>query len=92
MFKMINNAGKLTKTARDLFKGAYIAGGANEMIVFPGAYANDHKFKLVTAMMDSINFEWRIFNEDLYVIRRWFYEAVSERSEAALTEVKSLIR
>ena len=38
------------------------------------------------------NFEWRIFNEDLYVIRRWFYEAVSERSEAALTEVKSLIR
>ena len=96
MFKMIDNAGKLTKTARDIFKDAYITGGANEIIIFPDAFADDRKYERITDLMKSINFEWRTLiagnNEDMYVIRRWFYEAVSERSEAALTELKSIIR
>lgn len=91
MFKMINAKGRLTKTAKEAFADAYITGGDNEMIVFPNAYTNDRKFKRVTDLMDSINIAWYTFNEDIYVIRRWFIEEISDRSERALTEVKSLI-
>ena len=91
MFKMINIKGSLTKTARDAFETAYITGSDNEMIVFPNAYTNNRKFKRVTDLMDSINIAWYIFNEDVYVIRRWLIEAISDRSERALTEVKNLI-
>ena len=91
MFKMINVKGRLTKTARDAFKGAFIAGGANEVIVFPNAYADDYKFKRITDLMESINVAWYTFNEDVYVIRRWFIEAVSDRSARALLEAKNLI-
>lgn len=91
MFKMINVKGHLTKTAREAFKGAFIAGGANEMIIFPGAYVNDRKFKRVTDIIESINLAWYEFNGDVYVIRRWFLETISDRSEAALAEIKSII-
>ena len=91
MYKMINVKGHLTKTAKDAFKNAYIAGGDNEMIVFPGAYVNDHKFKRITALMESINLAWYTFDYDVYVIRHSFVEAVSDRSETALTEVKNII-
>ena len=96
MFKMINNSGKLTKTARDAFGDAYIAGHAREIIIFPNAFRDDCKYERITDLMKSIHFEWRTFiagnNEDLYVDRRWFYEAVSDRSAAALTELKNIIR
>ena len=91
MFKMITTKGRLTKTARDAFKTAYIAGGANEIIIFPNAYTNDRKFKRIKDIMESINIAWYEFNGDMYVYRRWFIEAVSDRSERALTEIKSLI-
>ena len=91
MFKMINSKKHLTKTARNAFKGAFIAGGANEMIVFPNACADARRFKRVTDLMESINIAWYIFDEDVYVIRRWFIEAVSDRSEAALAEAKNII-
>ena len=91
MFKMITTKGRLTKTARDAFQGAFIAGGDNEIIIFPNAYADDRKFKRVTDIMESINIEWYTFNEDVYVIRRWFVEEVSDRSERALTEAKNII-
>ena len=91
MFKMITTKGRLTKTARNAFQGAFIAGGNNETIVFPNAYEDDRKFKRVTDLMESINIAWYIFNEDVYVIRRWFVEAVSDRSERALAELKSII-
>ena len=91
MFKMISSKGRLTKTARDALSSAYIAGGDNEIVVFPNAYEDDRKFKRVTDLMESINIAWYTFNEDVYVIRRWFVEAVSDRSEAALTEAENII-
>ena len=91
MFKMINAKGHLTKTARDAFQGAFIAGGANEIIVLPSAYVDSRKFKRVSDLMKSINIAWYEFNGDMYVYRRWFIEAVADRSEAALAEVKNLI-
>ena len=91
MFKMINTKGRLTKTARDAFQGAFIAGGANEIIIFPRAYVDSRKFKRISDLMKSINIAWYEFNGDMYVIRRWFVEAISDRSETALNEVKSLI-
>lgn len=91
MFKMINVKGRLTKTARDAFKTAYIAGSANEMIIFPRAYTDAHKFKRVTDLLDSIRVTYYTWGDDIYVIYHWFAEAVSDRSEEALTEVKNLI-
>ena len=91
MFKMITTKGRLTKTARDAFQGAFIAGVDNEMIVFPNAYTDDYKFKRVSDLMESINIAWYEFNGDMYVYRRWFSEALSDLSERALAEVKNLI-
>ena len=93
MFKIINAKGHLTKTAKAEFKTAYVTGSSKELaaIVFPNAYANDRKFKRVTDLMKSINLTWYAFDDDVYVISRWFYEAVSDRSEAAAIEAKNLI-
>lgn len=95
MFKMINKAGKLTKTAKDVFQGAYIAGHAREIIIFPNYFADDRKYERITDLMKSINFEWSTLiadnNEDLYVYRRWFYEAVADRSKGAAAELAALI-
>lgn len=91
MFKIINAKGSLTKTARDAFQKASIAGGANEMIVFPRAYVDSHKFKRISAMMKSINIAWYEFDGNIYIYRKWVYEAVSDRSEAALAELKNII-
>ena len=91
MFKMITAKGSLTKTARNAFKGAFVAGGNNEAIVFPNAYEDDRKFKRIKDLIESINIAWYEFNGDMYVYRRWFVEAVSDRSERALVELKSII-
>ena len=91
MFKMITTKGHLTKTARDAFQGAFIAGGNNELIIFPNGYANNKKFKKITELMESINIAWYTFDDDVYVIRRWFVEAVSDLSETALIEARNLI-
>ena len=91
MFKMINVKGRLTKVAKAAFSSARISGGANEIIIFPNAYEDDRKFTRITNIMESIDVEWYTFNEDVYVIRHWLVEAVSDRSEAALIEVKNLI-
>lgn len=95
MFKLINSRGRLTKTAKDVFKDAYIAGGANEMIIFPNAFSDDRKYEQITDLMKSINFEWHALiadnNEDIYVVRRWFIEAIADRSERASIEVRNII-
>ena len=95
MYKMINIKGRLTKTAREAFADAYITGGALETIIFPNAFADDRKYEWITDLMKSINFEWHTFiagnNEDIYVVRRWFYEAVADRSKAAAAELAALI-
>lgn len=92
MFKMINKAGHLTKTARDMFQGARIQGGANEMVVFPGAFADSYRMKRIAGLMDNINLCWYTFDDDMYVITRWFREAVADRSEAAVEELAGMIR
>lgn len=90
-FKMINSEGHLTKTAKAVFEDAYIAGGANEFIIFPNAFADDRKYERISAMMKILNFEARIANNDIYVVRRWFIEAVADRSERASIEVRNII-
>lgn len=90
-FKMINCKGHLTETAKEVFADAYIAGGANEFIIFPNAFADDAKYERISAMMKSLNFDARIDHEDIYVVRRWFIEAVADRSERASIEVRNII-
>ena len=91
MFKLINTKGRLTKVAKAAFSNARISGGANEIIIFPNAYEDDKKFTRITNLMKSIDVEWYAFNEDVYVMRHWLIKAVSDRSEAALIEIKNLI-
>ena len=95
MFKMVNKSGRLTEGAKKAFEGAYITGGALETIIFPNAFADDRKYERITDLMKSINFEWHTFiagnNEDIDVVRRWFYEAVADRSKAAAAELAALI-
>jgi hypothetical protein len=88
---MIDCEGHLTKTAKEAFAEAFIAGNAREIIIFPHAYENAHKFRRITGLLDSIGLAWHDLDEDLYVVRKWFYEAIADRSERALTELKSLI-
>lgn len=92
MFKMIDVRGHLTKTAREAFAPAYIAGSDGAFVVFPHAYEDARKFKRVTDLMDSISVEWIFVDDDIVASRNWIFEVVSERSKRALIELKSLIR
>ena len=91
MFKMISSRGRLTKTARDASKGAYIAGSDGAFIIFPDAYENTRKFKRVTDLLESIGVSWCDLDGDIFASSHWVFEAISERSERALAELKSLI-
>lgn len=89
--QMIDGAGRLTKTAKEAFAEAYIAGSDGAFIVFPNAYENASKYRRITILLESIGIDWNFLNEDIFTSSRWVFEAVSDRSERALTELKKLI-
>ena len=90
MIKMINYRGRLTKTAREVCKGAYITGSDGAFIMFP-AYENARKYKQVSDLLESIGVSWCDLDGDIFASTNWVFEALSERSERALAELKSLI-
>jgi len=90
-FKMIDVRGHLTKTAREAFEDAYIAGSDGAFVVFPNAYENASKYRRITDLLDSMRIDWNYLNEDIFISRNWIFEAVSDRSKTALTELKNLI-
>ena len=56
MIKMVNRFGHITEGARKAFKGARIAGGADEMVMIPGGYENTavwNRLHALTADMAS---------------------------------------
>jgi len=99
MIKMVNKSGTLTKNARDAFQGAYICGPFNECIRIPGMTIQDRKgirasgkAKRIAAILDGLNIGWDF--EDGYVMIyrvKFFREAVSDLSSAAVSELAEMI-
>lgn len=93
MFKMINKAGKLTKTAKDVFQGAYICGPFDETIKVPGIGCGlTAKGRRIAAILDSLNIDWEFYDGYAVIYRvKFFREAVADRSKAAVAELAALI-
>ena len=91
-FKAVNRNGHLTESAKEAFAEAYIAGSDGAFIVFPNAYENARKYRRITVILESIGVDCNFLNEDIFTSRNWVYEAIADRSERALSEVKNIIR
>ena len=99
MIKMVNKSGTLTKTARDAFKGAFICGPFDECIRVPGmsefdrsGYHSSKKARRITAILDSLNIGWGVDDDFATIYRvKFFREAVSDLSSAAVSELSEMI-
>ena len=99
MIKMVNKSGTLTKTARDAFQGAFICGPFDECIRIPGLTIQDRKgirasgkAKRIAAILDSLNIGWGVDDDFATIYRvKFFREAVSAISPAALSELSEMI-
>ena len=97
MIKMVNKSGTLTKTARDAFQGAYICGPFDECIRIPGMTIQDRKgirasgkAKRIAAIL---NIGWGVDDDFATIYRvKFFREAVSELSAAAVSELAGMIK
>lgn len=100
MIKMVNKSGTLTKTARDAFQGAYICGPFDECIRIPGMTIQDRKgirasgkAKRIAVILDSLNIGWGFEDGYALIYRiRFFREAVSDLSSAAVSELAEMIK
>lgn len=99
MIKMVNKSGTLTKTARDAFQGAFICGPFDECIRVPGmcecnprGIRATAKAKRIAAILDGLNIGWD-FDDGYAMIYRvkFFREAVSDLSSAAVSELAEMI-
>ena len=99
MIKMVNKSGTLTKTARGAFQGAFICGPFDECIRVPGmiecdrtGYHETAKARKVAALLDSLNIGWGVDDDFATIYRvKFFREAVSAISPAALSELSEMI-
>ena len=99
MIKMVNKSGTLTKSARDAFQGAFICGPFDECIRIPGMYECDPrgirstaKAKRIAAILDGLNIGWDFEDGYAMIYRvKFFREAVSDLSSAAVSEVAEMI-
>ena len=92
MIKMINKAGHLTEGARKAFKGAHIAGGADEMIMIPGGYGNTSLWNRLHVLASDMDIALYNFNEDAYVYVDWARKALEGMSKTASDEFFSMVR
>ena len=100
MIKMVNKSGTLTKTARAAFQGAYICGPFDECIRIPGMTIQDRKgirasgkARRIAAILDGLNIGWGVDDDFATIYRvKFFREAVSAISPAALSELSEMIK
>lgn len=100
MIKMVNKSGTLTKTARDAFQGAFICGPFDECIRVPGmiecdraGYHETAKARKVAALLNSLNIGWGVDDDFATIYRvKFFREAVSDLSSAAVSELAEMIK
>ena len=92
MIKMINKAGHITEGARKAFKGAHIAGGADEMVMIPGGYGNTAVWNRLHVLASDMGIALYNFNEDAYVYVDWARKALEGMSKTAADEFFSMVR
>ena len=99
MIKMVNKSGTLTKNARDAFQGTFICGPFDECIRIPGMSIADRKgirasgkAKRIAAILNSLNIGWGVDDDFATIYRvKFFREAVSDLSSAAVSELAEMI-
>ena len=92
MIKMVNKAGRLTEGARKAFKGARIAGGADEMVMIPGGYENTAVWNRLHVLASDMDIALYNFNEDAYVYVDWARKALEGMSETAADEFFGMVK
>ena len=92
MIKMINKAGHITEGARKAFKGAHIAGGADEMVMIPGGYGNTAVWNRLHVLASDMGIALYNFNEDAYVYVDWARKALEGMSKTAADEFFAMVR
>ena len=92
MIKMVNKAGRLTEGAKKAFKGARIAGGADEMVMIPGGYGNTALWNRLHALASDMGIALYNFNDDAYVYADWARKALEGMSETAADEFFGMVR
>ena len=92
MIKMVNRFGHITEGASKAFKGAHIAGGADEMIMIPGGYGNTSLWNRLHVLASDMGIALYNFNEDAYVYVDWARKALEGMSKTASDEFFSMVR
>lgn len=92
MIKMVNRFGHITEGARKAFKGAHIAGGADEMVMIPNGYENTTVWNRLHVLADDMDIALYNFNEDAYVYVDWARKALEGMSKAASDEFFAMVR
>ena len=92
MIKMVNRFGHITEGARKAFKGARIAGGADEMIMIPNGYGNTAVWNRLHALASDMGIALYNFNGDAYVYVDWARKALEGMSETAADEFFGMVK
>ena len=92
MIKMVNRFGHITEGAKKTFKGARIAGGADEMIMIPNGYENTAVWNRLRILADDMDIALYNFDGDAYVYADWARKALEGMSKTASNEFFSMVR
>ena len=92
MIKMVNRFGHITEGARKAFKGARIAGGADEMVMIPGGYENAAVWNRLHALTADMDIALYNFDGDAYVYADWARKALEGMSKTASDEFFAMVR
>ena len=92
MIKMVNRFGHITEGARKAFKGARIAGGADEMVMIPNGYENTALWNRLHALTADMDIALYNFNGDAYVYVDHAMSALEGMSKTAADEFFSMVR
>ena len=92
MIKMFNSFGQITEGAKKAFKGARIAGGADEMVMSPYGYENTAVWIRLHALTADMDIALYNFNGDAYVYVDWARKALEGMSKTAAAEFYAMVR
>ena len=92
MIKMVNRSGHITEGAKKAFKGAHIAGGADEMAMIPNGYENTAVWNRLRALTADMGIALYNFNGDAYVYADWARKALEGMSKTASDEFFAMVR
>ena len=92
MIKMVNKAGHITEGARKAFKGARIAGGADEMVMIHNGYGHTALWNRLHALTADMDIALYNFDGDAYVYVDWARKALEGMRKTAAAEFFAMVR